>query len=155
MFILDSNLWVFGTLKANERAITLLDEIERGDTTSAVDAYILHEVLAAFGRVQDLTPTERDEYRTLFLTRLTRMTGLLEAPSQRDAAAANIETVRHAPEIRLLAHILDIQPKDVPILVLAYRYYDRAPTILTNDEAFAAFDPAAHALDQLTIEHVP
>lgn len=155
MFILDSNLWVFGTLNTNNRAAALLDEIERGETTSAIDAYILQEVLAAFGRVQGLMPAERDEYRTLFLTRLTRMTGLLEAPSQRDAATATLETRRHAPETQLLAHVLDIQSKDVPILVLAYRYYDRVPTILTNDEAFAALDPAAHALDQLTIEHVP
>ncbi|EMA54650.1 hypothetical protein [Halococcus salifodinae] len=36
-----------------------------------------------------------------------------------------------------------------------YRCYDRAPAILTSDVAFAAFDPAAHGLDQLTIEHVP
>jgi predicted nucleic acid-binding protein len=155
MYILDSNLWVFGTLGVNQRATTLLDEIERGETTSAIDAYILQEVLAAFGRVESLTPAERDETRTLFLTRLTRMTGLLEAPSQPDAADASLDDRRHATETRLLAHVLDIQPKDVPILVLAYRYYDRVPTILTNDEAFAAFDPAAHGLDQLTIEHVP
>lgn len=154
MYILDSNLWVFGTLKTNQRATALLNEIERGETTSAIDPYILQEVLAAFSRVQGLTPAERDEYRTLFLTRLTRMTGLLEAPSQRDAATASLDDRRHAPETQLLAHVLDIQPKDVPILVLAYRYSDREPTILTNDEAFAALDPAAHGINQLTIEHV-
>lgn len=154
MYILDSNLWVFGMLGTNDRATVLLNENERGETTSAIDAYILHEVLAAFGRVQDLTPAERDEYRTLFLTRLTRMTGLIEAPSQRDAAATSLQDRRHAAETRLLADVFDIQPKDVPILVLAYRYYDRAPTILTNDESFAALDPTTHALDQITMEHV-
>lgn len=152
MHILDSNLWVFGMLRTNERARTLLDEIDRGETTSAINAYIVQEVLAAFGRVQGLTPAERDEYRTLFLTRLARMTGLLEAPSQRDAARLSLEDRRRATEIQLLAQILDIQPKDVPILVLAYRHADREPTVLTNDAEFAACVPAEHNLPELTIK---
>jgi len=34
--ILDSNLWVFGTLRTNEQAAELLAEIDRGETTSAI-----------------------------------------------------------------------------------------------------------------------
>ena len=47
------------------------------------------------------------------------------------------------------------QPKDIPILVLAFEYRDREPTILTNDESFAAFEPAAHSLPELSVEHIP
>ena len=35
MKILDTNLWVFGTLRTNEQAAELLAEIDRGETTSA------------------------------------------------------------------------------------------------------------------------
>lgn len=66
MRILDSNLWVFEMLQTNDHAITLLDEIERGETTSAINAYIVQEVLAAFGRVRGLSPAERDEYGRCF-----------------------------------------------------------------------------------------
>ncbi len=48
MRILDSNHWVFGMLQTNDRAMTLLDEIDRGETTSAINASIVQEVLAAF-----------------------------------------------------------------------------------------------------------
>lgn len=79
MKILDTNLWVFGMLGTNSRAEHLLDEIERGETVSAINAYMLQEALEAFDRTPGLTPEERDEVKTLFLTRLTRMTGLIEA----------------------------------------------------------------------------
>ena len=41
MKILDTNLWVFGTLRTNEQAAELLAEIDRGETTSAINAYML------------------------------------------------------------------------------------------------------------------
>lgn len=80
MKILDTNLWVFGTLGTNDRAERMLDDIERGDTVSAINAYMVQEALDAFDRTPGLTARERDELQTLFLTRLTRMTGLIEAP---------------------------------------------------------------------------
>ena len=154
MKILDTNLWVFGTIRTNERAVEELDAIERGETTSAINAYIVQEALAAFDRLQSLSPEERDDAQTLFLTRLSRMTGLIEAPSSRDVAESLLDERRSATHVQLLARVLDIQPKDVPIVVLAFDHYDREPTILTNDAAFAAFDPAAHKLPAISIEHV-
>ena len=39
MKILDTNLWVLGTLRTNEQAVELLAEIDRGETTSAINTY--------------------------------------------------------------------------------------------------------------------
>ena len=47
---------------------------------------MIEEALNAFDRTPRLTASEQDELKTLFLTRLTRMTGLIEAPSSRDFA---------------------------------------------------------------------
>lgn len=49
MKLLDTNLWVFGTLRTNERAVDLLGGIERGETTSAINAYIVQEAIAERG----------------------------------------------------------------------------------------------------------
>lgn len=154
MKILDTNLWVFGTLRTNERAVRLLDGIERGETRSAISAYVVQEALEAFDRVDGLTPAERDEVQTLFLTRLTRMEGLIAAPTSRDIRDSLLDEYRSGTRTRLLARALDIQPKDVPIVVLAFEHVEREPTILTNDEAFAAFAPGSHSLEELSIEHV-
>lgn len=74
------------------------------------------------------------------------MQGLLEALSSRDVSESLLRERRSAPAVRTLARICGIQPKDVPILVLAFDHRDRRPTILTNDESFADFQPADHSL---------
>jgi len=38
MKVLDTNLWVFGTPGIHERAVDLLTEIDRGETTSVLSA---------------------------------------------------------------------------------------------------------------------
>lgn len=68
MIILDTNLRVFGTLGTNEHAKSLLNDIERGRRLSAINAYMLEEALAAFDRLSRLTPAERDEIKTRFLS---------------------------------------------------------------------------------------
>lgn len=155
MILLDTNLWVFGTLGTNARAERLLDEIERGETVSAINAYMLQEALDAFDRTPGLTPQQRDDVKTLFLTRLTRMTGLIEAPSSRDGADALLDHRRSADHTQLLARITGLQAKDIPILVLAFKHRDRNPTLLTNDAGFADSSPSEYNLPEITIEHVP
>lgn len=154
MQILDTNLWVFGTLQTHERAERLLEQIERGEVVSAISAYMLQEVLNAFDRAPGLSPSERDELKTLFCTRLTGMTGLIEAPSSRDVTESLLYERRSNPRTELLGRALDIQPKDVPILVLAFKHREREPTVLTNDESFAKLRPAAHNLPELSMEYV-
>ncbi|WP_431358786.1 hypothetical protein [Halovenus amylolytica] len=73
MKILDTNLWVFGTLGTHAHAETLLDQIESGKTTSAINAYMIQEALEAFDRTPNLSTTERDEFKTVFLSRLVRI----------------------------------------------------------------------------------
>jgi len=111
--------------------------------------------LGAFSRTETLSAAERDAVKTAFLTRLTRMQGLLEAPSSRDVNESLLRERRAAPAVRTLARVCGIQPKDVPILVLTFDHCERRPTILTNDESFADFEPEVCSLPEITIEYVP
>ena len=114
MIVLDSNLWMFGLLGQNDRAAAILDHIERGETLSATNAYMVQEVLNAFERTPQLSPVQCDEAQTAFLTRMHQMTGLLEAPSSRDMTQAILDETRNNTYVRFIARALDIQPKDVP-----------------------------------------
>lgn len=154
MKILDTNLWVFGTLGTHAQAVDWLDAIEAGETTPAINAYMVQELLDAFDRTPGLSAAERDAFKTEFLTRLVRMAGLLEAPSSRDISESMLADRRSSTRIQLIARILDIQPKDVPIVVLAFEHSERKPTILTNDATFAALTPADHNLPNISITHV-
>jgi predicted nucleic acid-binding protein len=156
MKILDSNLWVKGTLGTNRTAATLLDEIESGTTTSAMDEYILAEVLAAFDRT--LSGEKHDRILTAFLTRLHLIEGLVEFPEWHTQRSARGNTVleyhRNRAAIGMLARVFDVQAKDAPILVFAYNYYDQYPAVLTNDEPFSGFDPSAYDLSNLSVRYV-
>lgn len=115
---------------------------------------MIREALDAFDRTPGLTAEERDEVKTLFLTRLTRMTGLTEAPSSRDVTGSLLDQRRSASRTQLLARLTGLQPKDVPIFVLAFEHRERDPTVLTNDADFATFSPREHNLPEITTEHV-
>jgi predicted nucleic acid-binding protein len=156
MKVLDSNLWVKGTLKTNQNAVDLLADLEEGTITSVLTEYILAETLAAFDR--SLTGQAHDQVLTAFLRRLHTMEGLIERPewqTQRSTRQSTIlEYQRNRTAITMLAKVLDIQVKDVPILVTAFENRDQCPTILTNDKSFAEFDPSAHGLSSLSIWHI-
>lgn len=156
MKILDSNLWVKGTLKTNQNAVDLLADLEEGTITSVLTEYILAETLAAFDRT--LTGRTHDHVLTAFLKRLHTMDGLIDRPDWRTQRSSRQSTIleyqRNRTAITMLAQILAIQAKDVPILVTAFEHRDQRPTILTNDKSFAEFDPAAHGLSDLSIQHI-
>jgi predicted nucleic acid-binding protein len=156
MKILDSNLWVKGTLKTNQTAVDLLTDLEEGTITSALTEYILAETLAAFDRT--LTGRTHDRVLTAFLKRLHTMDGLIDLPDWRTQRSSRQNTIleyqRNRTAIRMLAQVLDVQAKDVPIVVTAFEHRDRYPTILTNDKSFAEFDPSAHGLSDLSIQNI-
>ena len=156
MKILDSNLWVKGTLKTNQNAVDLLADLEEGTITSVLTEYILAETLAAFDRV--LTGRTHDRVLTAFLGRLQTMEGLTDLPEWRTQRSNRQNTIleyqRNRTAITMLAQVLDIQVKDVPILVTAFEHRDQRPTILTNDESFAEFDPSTHGLSDLSIQYI-
>lgn len=154
MKILDTNLGVFGTLGTNAEAVALLERIEAGELTSAINAYMVQEALDAFDRTPGLSTAQRDEFKTTFLARLVRMAGLVEAPSSRDVYPTLLEERRSGIRTRLLAAVLEIQPKDVPIVTLAFEHAERDPTTLTNDAGFAELNPAEHNFQTITVEYV-
>ena len=102
MKILDTDLWVFVTLRTDEQAAELLAEIDRGETMSVINAHMVQEALAAFDRTESLSSADRDTVKTRFLTRLTRMTGLIEAPSSRDVSDALLQEQRLASAVQVL-----------------------------------------------------
>jgi hypothetical protein len=64
-----------------------------------------------------------------------------------------LETERHDSKNELLATLLDIQLKDVPIFMMAYEHPELV-TILTNDREFALFDPREFDLFGVTIDEI-
>lgn len=81
------------------------------------------------------------------------MAGLLDVPSSRDLSDTLLADRRRNVHVRLLGRVLDVQAKDVPILVLAFSHVERQPTILTNDASFAGLEPIEYDLTEISISH--
>ena len=155
MKILDSNLWIFGLLGKNRKAVQLIERIDDGRTESAMNAYILQEVLERLPYVPGLTGAEVDHIQTTLLRRLPRMKGLIDRPTSAEVHEDLLSNRRENLDVNLIATILDMQAKDVPVLVLGYKHREKRPTVLTNDMAFAGLEPANHNLPAVEIQHIP
>ena len=154
MDVLDSNLWVFAFTGTNRHAVELVDEAVDGEREIAVDAYIHGEVVAALTRSSGLTASETDEAVQDFLDLLTGTPSIHTDFTQVDVRGLDLDARRMRPQNRLLATVLDVQPKDAPLVTLAFRYYDREPTIHTNDESFSRLVPVEHNLTDIEVTHV-
>lgn len=154
MDVFDSNIWVFGISEAAPRPTQLVEEAENGDREVAVNAYIYEEVLEAFDRSTHVPQEKVDQTKTNFATRIAKAVTIHE-PSQEEVQYIDVDATREAPIVQLLGYLLNIQPKDVPVFVLAYRWKHRNPTIYTNDGEFAKLNPSNFGLPEITIQHVP
>lgn len=154
--ILDSNIWIKGTLRTNSNAVRWLDRVERGVTSTVLDDYILAETLTAFRR--ELSGRTYDVVVNLFLKRLRTMEGIRSRPNWHTGRPTQQSTIlssrRNRIEIETLATVLGIQRKDVPIITLAYQHRDQQPEILTNDRSLSEFDPSAHSLPMIGMGYV-
>lgn len=153
MDIFDSNIWVYGITESAPRPTQLVQEAEMGDRQVTLNAYIYEEVREAFYRSKSVPQPKVEQTITNFATRIAKAPTINE-PDQRNVEDMNVDTVRGSPAAQLLGHLLSIQPKDVPILCLAYQWKHRNPTIYTNDGGFASLEPANYGIPDITITHV-
>lgn len=153
MNVFDSNIWVYGITETAPFPTQLVNEAENGRQQVVLNAYIYEEVREAIHRSKSVPQREVEQTVTNFATRIAKAPTINE-PAQENVEAMNLDAVRGSPPTQLLGHLLGIQPKDVPILCLAYRWKHRNPTIYTNDSGFAALDPSDYGISDITITHV-
>jgi hypothetical protein len=165
--IFDANAWIFLFTGANRRAGSLVEAAIVNDCQIIVNQYLLSEVFLGLDNSGLLdgsaTETAKDELLGLWreepgIETTWDAPGYAKpeyiAPDEYviDVAARQRDSCNTA-----LAMVLDVQVKDAPYVALATRTecYHRSPRIFTNDEAFAALDPAAHNLPNISVEYIP
>ena len=150
--VFDSNVWVLALTESSTKAEILLEEILEDERTVAVSPYVFVEVLDAFAH--ELNSREQvDGYQTAFAT-IVADSSSIEGPAQDDIERTDLDAVRDSGEATFIPRILSIQTKDVPIVLSAWSYYDRDPTIFTADRSFATLDPERYGLERMSVEHV-
>ena len=149
--VFDSNIWVLAFTGRNELASKYVDDVRDGKMKVAVSAYIYDEVLEAFDR--SLKGAAVDDVQTDFIEFVFNCPSVA-GPTQKDIKDMEVEQLRNHPPIQMMGRVLDIQPKDVPIVFLAWRCREDKPNILTADKPFSKFDPAEHNLDEIGMTYL-
>lgn len=148
--IFDSNIWILALTDQSKNAERLVGQAVAGSRTVGVSPYIATEVYRA------LRSSNNSNWQTLATGLFTQIqqTNSIRAPSQRDIHQLDITRVRSQREIKLLAELLGIQPKDAPVVAYAKEHARQTPTIHTNDRPFSRLTPSAHDIGWLSLRHV-
>lgn len=163
MLVLDTNIWVYAFTGKNATAMRLVERVVSGNTKTVVDTYLYWEVINALGNSKGLSRAEITEAQDQFGQFVWGSTPSIKnevdedlIAEYRDATdlAEGIEMIRSRRHNQLLGEICDIQPKDAPIVALAFEFREEAPTIYTNDSGLAEWAPGDCNLPAIAVEYV-
>lgn len=162
MLILDSNVWVYVATATTTpveiysdyygTVLKLFEDFCEGNRRTAISAYMMEEVINALERSKRVSGEDQDKALTELFGLIMTCDHIEEDPAISNAANLTLRDVRQRPENQMLAAVLGIQPKDVPILTIAYEYRHQQPHIITDDGDFAEFTPAEWEMSNITIE---
>lgn len=162
MLILDSNVWVY-VATATERPVEiysdyygavlrLFEDFRLGNRRTAISAYMMEEIIHAFDRSERVSGEDQDEALTQLFGLIKTCEYIEEDTNISASTDLDLRDIRQHPGNQMLATVLGIQAKDVPILLVAYERRHQQPHILTDDSDFAEFTPAEWGMSNITIE---
>lgn len=154
MLILDSNVWIHGVTVGSGRSQECLQEIIFGTEECAVSPYIHEEVVTNIESDRSVSREQRDRSLEEFAATVYQCDSIYN-PDTAAVYELDLEAERTESYYRLIGDLGDIQPKDAPVLTLAYEYLRKQPTILTDDESFAEFAPIEYGVPELSVEYLP
>jgi hypothetical protein len=162
MLILDSNVWIYVAtaeefpveIYSNElrERLYFFEEFYEGRQQTVLSAYMLEEIRQGLFRSKRVSEAEIEDILTKLFTLIHSCEDVLVPFNQAQLKDVDLSEVRGRTDNRLLAQLLDIQAKDVPILSLAYEHRTERPLILTDDGGFSDLSPPAVGLPNITIE---
>ncbi|MHA1710240.1 MAG: PIN domain-containing protein [Candidatus Baldrarchaeia archaeon] len=131
--VLDANVWIYGLLGTSRDAMDLISRCLKGECKVVVNSYVVAEVTRVLKRVaieirRDPLELERSFWRILNSDNVVKD---FIHPITDDL----INMMRRRPEILMIAQILEIEPKDVPYLILAFKC--DVPVVTTDERSLA------------------
>ena len=119
--VLDANVWVFGLFQKHPH-FTLLQKSfpEESAVNLIIDSYGVVETLHVVRRVAKQSHKSHETVEKAFWSILNQASCTLdfEYPLKKDLK----HLMRNKPEFLMLARIFDLEPKDVPYLVLSFKH---------------------------------
>jgi len=133
MDVYDTNVWIFGLSDIDSRAGQLVQQAIHGDRHVAVDAYIYQEVIQNLD--DGVSVDESEDIKNAFAT-FVHESDSIYGPTHEQVENLDIYEERGRYETYLIADAVWCQPKDAPIVTLAYKTAvsnEGKSTIFSND----------------------
>ena len=121
MIVLDSCIWIHAFLKTDDKCVSVLKKVIKGDLKPVVSPYIAREVINNILSEGKRNGYDIDKLQTAIWS-VFREPFVKTTFTSLDYQIMVLEEVRSRPEYCALATALGIEPKDAPIVVLAYQY---------------------------------
>jgi predicted nucleic acid-binding protein len=121
MIVLDSCVWIHAFLETDEQCVSLIKKVLSGDLKPVVSPYIAVEVTNNLLRESHRRKYNPDQLQTAMWS-VFREPFVRTTFTPLDLERTVLEEVRSRPEYCALATALGIEPKDAPVIVLAYEY---------------------------------
>lgn len=164
MLILDSNVWIY-VATAEELPVEVysdvlgerlyfFEEFYESRHQTVLSPYIVEEIRQGLYRSERVSGSDIDEVLTRLFELIHSCEDILAPFDQEQLRDADLSEIRSRTNNKLLAHLLEIQAKDVPIFSLAYEHRYERPHVLTDDSEFGGLSPAAFELPNITIEEL-
>lgn len=141
----------------------LVERVVAGNAKAVVDTYLYWEVINALGNSEVLSHREiakaQDQFGEFVWGDVPSIRNEVDEDLVAEYRGASeipdgIGMIRARRHNRMLGEICDIQPKDAPIVTLAFEFRSENPTIYTNDSELADLTPADCNLPAITVQHV-
>jgi len=128
-YVLDAGVWIRGLLGADKDCLEVLRLVLRKKVRVVVNSYCVAEVTRALKRISyrlslDSRSLERDLWIIL-------NSDFVVQEFDRPVSEGLLRELRRAPEILLISKLLELEPKDVPYLVIAFKTGSK---IVSTDE---------------------
>lgn len=119
-YVLDTVVWTYGMLNANSEPHVLIKRVISGKYRVLISSYGTLEILNVLERVANQFVHSKTQLKRDFWTILALSNVVQEY--EQNLSKALVKEVRQTAEIRLIAQTLDLEPKDVPFIVLAFKH---------------------------------
>ncbi|MHA1170350.1 MAG: putative toxin-antitoxin system toxin component, PIN family [Candidatus Hodarchaeales archaeon] len=129
--VLDTCVWVNGLLGVDIQSVQIIEAILNNEITVVISSYIAAEVLSVLRRLArelkvTATVLERDVWAIWLLSSVIK-------DFSSNVSRSLLHEIKEQTEIQLLSEVLVLEPKDVPLIILAYKH--EVPLITVDERS--------------------
>ena len=126
---MDCNVWIEGIFGLNSFSSQIIELILANKLSVFISSYGVSEVINVIRRISRDYNQPTEKFEKNFWSILNHEN--IQKEFKSDITQSLLQEIRHRTEIKILAELLELEDKDIPYIITAYKH--KCP-IVTNDK---------------------